>query len=69
MLVRDIQGRLHIISRKDCKNDTDYYQKLLKIRTEYTTQYRSVVKKTNVKDLDLVIRNDIRNDTSNDTDE
>lgn len=67
MLVRDIQGRLHIISRKDCKNDADYYQKLLKIRTEYTTQYRSVTNVTNVKDL--VIRNDLRNDLRNDPDE
>lgn len=67
MLVRDIQGRLHIISRKDCKNDADYYQKLLKIRTEYTTHYRSVINVTNVKDL--VIRNDLRNDLRNDPDE
>ena len=54
MLVRDINGRLHIISRKDCKNDTDYYQKLLKIKTEYITHYRSVVNITNVKNLELV---------------
>ena len=51
MLVRDIQGRLHIISRKDCKNDADYYQKLLKIRAEYTTQYRSVINVTNVTNV------------------
>ena len=42
MLVRDIHGRLHIISRKDCKNDADYYQRLLKIRVEYTKYYKSV---------------------------
>ena len=42
MLVRDIHGRLHIISRKDCKNDADYYQRLLKIRLEYTKYYKSV---------------------------
>ena len=54
MLVRDINGRLHIICRKDCKNDTDYYQKLLKIRTEYINHYKSVLKIAPVKDLDLV---------------
>ena len=43
MLVRDITGRLHIVSRKDCKNDTDYYQKLVKIRSEYIQHYKSVI--------------------------
>ena len=43
MLVRDITGRLHIVSRKDCKNDADYYQKLVKIRSEYIQQYKSVI--------------------------
>ena len=31
MLARDISGRLHIVSRKNCKNDSDYYHKLVKI--------------------------------------
>ena len=43
MLVRDITGRLHIVSRKDCKNDVDYYQKLVKIRSEYIQHYKSVI--------------------------
>ena len=43
MLVRDITGRLHIVSRKDCKNDADYYQKLVKIKGEYIQHYKSVV--------------------------
>ena len=43
MLVRDISGRLHIVTRKDCKNDADYYQKLVKIRSEYIQQYKSVI--------------------------
>jgi hypothetical protein len=52
MLVRDISGRLNIINRKDCKNDADYYQKLLKIRTEYIGHYKSVI------DINTIIRND-----------
>jgi hypothetical protein len=44
MLVRDITGRLHIISRKDCKNDFDYYQKIAKIRSEFVQQYKSVLR-------------------------
>ena len=43
MLVRDINGRLHIISRKDCKNDKDYYQKLILLRSEYMKYYKSVI--------------------------
>jgi len=43
MLVRDISGRLHIVSRKDCKHDLDYYQKLIKIRSEYMKHYKTVM--------------------------
>jgi len=49
MLVRDVNGRLHIISRKECKNDVDYYQKILKIRLEYINNYKSVLKVNNLK--------------------
>jgi hypothetical protein len=48
MLVRDITGRLHIISRKDCKNDADYYQKIAKIRAEFIQHYKSIFR-TKVK--------------------
>lgn len=44
MLVRDISGRLHIVSRKECKNDSDYYHKLFKIRSEFTQYYKSVIR-------------------------
>lgn len=44
MLVRDITGRLHIVSRKESKNDTDYYHKLVKIRSEFTQHYKSVIR-------------------------
>lgn len=43
MLVRDISGRLHIVSRNECKNDRDYYQKLVKLRSEYTKYYKSII--------------------------
>jgi len=46
MLVRDISGRLHIVSRKDCKNDSDYYHKLVKIRTEFAQYYKSTIRIT-----------------------
>ena len=44
MLVRDISGRIHIVSRKDCKHDLHYYQKLVKVRGEYTQYYKSVLR-------------------------
>ena len=46
MLVRDISGRLHIVSRKDCKNDSDYYYKLVKIRAEFSQYYKSTIRIT-----------------------
>jgi hypothetical protein len=54
MLVRDISGRLHIVSRKDCKNDADYYEKLVKIRSEYIQQYKSVIHICQSKSSDLL---------------
>ncbi len=47
MLVRDINGRLHIINRNDYKDDKDFYQKILKIRSEYTKYYKSVLSISN----------------------
>jgi hypothetical protein len=48
MLVRDISGRIHIVSRKECKHDTHYYQKLVKIRSEYTQYYKSVLQSKSI---------------------
>ena len=43
MLVRDSDGRLVIISRKDCKNESVYNEKLYNIRLNYTKKYKSVI--------------------------
>jgi len=39
MLVRDAQGNLHIVNRKDCKDDRAYYEKLFEIRKTYMSKY------------------------------
>jgi len=52
MLIRNVDGRLQIINRKDCKNETDYNQKLYAVRLEYMQKYKSIVsQETNVKSL------------------
>lgn len=43
MLVRDSEGRLVIVSRKDCKNERVYNEKLYNIRLNYTKKYKSVI--------------------------
>jgi hypothetical protein len=43
MLVRDVDGKINIISRKNCKNDFVYYEKLYNLRLQYTTKYNSIV--------------------------
>jgi hypothetical protein len=43
MLVRDVDGKINIISRKNCKNDFVYYKKLYNLRLQYTTKYNSIV--------------------------
>ena len=52
MLIRNVDGRLQIINRKDCKNETDYNQKLFAVRLEYMQKYKSIVsQETNLKIL------------------
>lgn len=52
MLIRNADGRLQIINRKDCKNETDYNQKLFAVRLEYMQKYKSIVSQnTNLKPL------------------
>lgn len=52
MLIRNADGRLQIINRKDCKNETDYNQKLFAVRLEYIQKYKSIVSQnTNLKPL------------------
>lgn len=43
MLLRNVNERLQIISRRDCKNESEYNKKLFKSRTEYMEKYKSIV--------------------------
>ena len=43
MIVRDIQGKINIVSRKTCKNDSVYYDKLYNIRLQYTAKYKNIL--------------------------
>ena len=43
MLLRNVNERLQIINRKNCKNEMTYNQKLYKVRLEYMQKYKSVV--------------------------
>jgi hypothetical protein len=36
MMIRDINGNIHIINRADCKNDTVYYEKIYNIKMGFT---------------------------------
>ena len=45
MIMRDVNGNLHIINRSDYKNDTVYYQKLFNIKKVYKTKFKSIVSK------------------------
>jgi len=42
MLVRDINGQIVIISRKDCKDERVYNKKLYDIAFNYTAKYKSI---------------------------
>jgi len=59
MLVRDISGRLHIVSRKDCKNDSDYYHKLVKIRSEFM-HHKSIIRISNTSKITAAIQSTLK---------
>jgi hypothetical protein len=42
MLLRDIDGKLIIISRKDCKNEKAYNTKIYNARLPYTKIYKNI---------------------------
>lgn len=56
MLVRDAQGNLHIVNRKDYKDDYAYYEKLFEIRKTYMSKYPySVISSLNqVKNAEIL---------------
>jgi hypothetical protein len=43
MLLRNVNERLQIISRKDCKSEAAYNQKLFKVRLEYMQKFKSII--------------------------
>jgi hypothetical protein len=47
MLVRDVDGRLVIVGRNDCKNEQVYNEKIYNIRKVYTKKYKCVSDYTN----------------------
>lgn len=43
MIVRDSDGKIHIVLRNTCKNDTVYYEKLYTLRLLYNKKYDNVI--------------------------
>jgi hypothetical protein len=35
MIIRDADGKICIINRKDCKNDASYYEKIFEIKKSF----------------------------------
>ena len=40
MIVRDADGKLWIINRKDCKNNASYYEKIYEIKKSFVTKMK-----------------------------
>ena len=49
MILRNSEGIIKIISRKDCKNENVYNKKIVEIMNEYTKRYKSVITPTEKK--------------------
>jgi hypothetical protein len=50
MIIRDINGKLNIISKKSSKNNISYYNKIYNIKLELLNKYKNgllLSKKTN----------------------
>jgi hypothetical protein len=43
MLVRDVDGRIVIISRSECKNEKAYNEKIFQVRLKYANKYTNIV--------------------------
>jgi len=43
MLIRNSEGKLQIINRKECKNETEYNHKLYKVRLDYSRIYKTII--------------------------
>lgn len=53
MIVRDCDGKIHIVLRNTCKNDSVYYEKLYTLRLFYEQKYKNTVihiPKSNLRD-------------------
>jgi hypothetical protein len=44
MIIRDINGKLNIISKKTSKNNISYYNKIYNIKLEYLNKYNNGLK-------------------------
>jgi hypothetical protein len=43
MIIRDCYGKLCVISRKTCKNDISYNEKLYYLRLDYGKKYKNSI--------------------------
>lgn len=43
MIVRDSNGKIHIVLRNTCKNDSVYYEKLYTLRLLYDEKYKNAI--------------------------
>jgi len=59
MILRNSEGVIKIISRKDCKNESVYNAKIYELMNEYTKKYKSVitVSSSNHDTADLLNKN------------
>lgn len=68
MIVRDSNGKIHILLRDTFKNDNAYYEKLYAIRLVYDKKYKNVLVhipksndnfyKNNIKDINKNLLDD-----------
>jgi hypothetical protein len=49
MIIRDADGKICIINRKDCKNDASYYEKIFEIKKSFIQKLETQNSKTNVE--------------------
>ena len=68
MIVRDCNGKIHIVLRNTCKNDSVYYEKIYTLRLLYDQKYKHVIihipksnisySKTSTKDINKDLLDD-----------
>jgi hypothetical protein len=55
MIIRDINGKLNIISKKTSKSNISYYNKIYNIKLEYLNKFKNGIKVNSKTNSEIIL--------------